>query len=78
MGSKAVAVKIMTRSAAAVGDLKYEEELQRSYDEAKRTVQIRKSGGPSLADLVIEVYGFAQGDRKKRPLSALATYIYPL
>ena len=61
MGSKAVAVKLMTRSAAAVADLNYDEELQRSYDEAKKTVQIRKSGGPALADLVIEIYGFTQG-----------------
>ena len=60
-GSRRVAVKVLTASVAAALGRDYAAERGRALQEAERIVQIGRRGSPVLRDLILHVYGFADG-----------------
>ena len=60
-GSRPVAVKVLTASAAGTLGRDYAAERGRALQEAERIVQIGRRGSPVLRDLILHVYGFADG-----------------
>ena len=60
-GSRQVAVKVLTASAAATMGRDYTTERGRALQEAERIVQIGQRGSQILRDLILHVYGFADG-----------------